>query len=135
MDSRAVSLEPVLVSDNAKGVFLAISSSIFIGGSFVIKKNALKKLQGKRARTLPWQSGGQSSFILCTLSFDGLRLHEMHTLTLKFTCFMCFHGRTIWVLAAGQPKPASLSQARGRLCLQVTVHFLWHGIYVDSLFF
>lgn len=37
------------VSDNTKGVILAISSSIFIGGSFVIKKHALRRMQGRRA--------------------------------------------------------------------------------------
>jgi hypothetical protein len=37
------------VTDNTKGVLLAISSSIFIGGSFVIKKHALRRMQGRRA--------------------------------------------------------------------------------------
>ncbi|KAH0739121.1 hypothetical protein MTR67_041704 [Solanum verrucosum] len=45
------------VSDNVHGVILAISSSIFIGSSFVIKKQGLKKAgaNGKRAG-----SGGHS---------------------------------------------------------------------------
>lgn len=39
------------VSNNVHGVILAISSSIFIGSSFVIKKQGLKKAgaNGKRA--------------------------------------------------------------------------------------
>uniref|UniRef100_A0A1S3XA97 Probable magnesium transporter n=2 Tax=Nicotiana TaxID=4085 RepID=A0A1S3XA97_TOBAC len=45
------------ISDNVHGVILAISSSIFIGSSFVIKKQGLKKAgaNGKRAG-----SGGHS---------------------------------------------------------------------------
>lgn len=38
------------VSDTTKGVLLAISSSVFIGSSFVIKKQALRKVTGRKAR-------------------------------------------------------------------------------------
>jgi Magnesium transporter NIPA len=50
----AVPVEPRSpLSDSSKGVLLAVCSSIFIGSSFVVKKHALRKMQGRKARTPP----------------------------------------------------------------------------------
>lgn len=42
-------------SDNIKGLILALSSSVFIGASFIVKKKGLKKAgaSGIRAGNLP----------------------------------------------------------------------------------
>jgi hypothetical protein len=42
-------------ADNIKGLLLAVSSSLFIGASFIVKKKGLKKAgaSGVRAGTLP----------------------------------------------------------------------------------
>lgn len=61
------------IDDNVHGVILAISSSIFIGSSFVIKKQGLKKAgeNGKRAGSgghsyllEPWWWAGMLSMII-----------------------------------------------------------------------
>ncbi|XP_042486518.1 probable magnesium transporter NIPA2 [Macadamia integrifolia] len=46
-----------LSSDNLKGLFLAISSSFFVGSSFIVKKKGLKKAEAKGRRA---GSGGHS---------------------------------------------------------------------------
>lgn len=45
-------------SDNIKGLVLALSSSVFIGASFIVKKKGLKKAgaSGVRAGTFPFIS-------------------------------------------------------------------------------
>jgi hypothetical protein len=40
------------LSDTTKGVLLAVSSSVFIGSSFVIKKHALRKVTGRKASVI-----------------------------------------------------------------------------------
>ena len=64
-------------SDNIKGLVLALSSSVFIGASFIVKKKGLKKAGASGIRA------GKISFFCCSLV---ITLFSGSLFTLKGSC-------------------------------------------------
>jgi len=64
-------------TDNIKGLVLALSSSFFIGASFIVKKKGLKKAGASGLR-----AGKVSSFVVILVGF-------FFFLALKWIAFLC----------------------------------------------
>ncbi|KAH1107634.1 hypothetical protein J1N35_011402 [Gossypium stocksii] len=84
--------------DNLHGLILAVSSSVFIGSSFIIKKQGLKKAgaSGTKSQFLSFLS------LRIFVDFDFVKIFE---LTFNFKCF--FNGY-LKILILGQGRHAYL---------------------------
>nr|GMD74186.1 probable magnesium transporter NIPA4 [Ipomoea batatas] len=88
-------------ADNIKGLVLAISSSFFIGSSFIVKKKGLKKAgsgSGLRA------GAGGYSYLLEPLWWAGMVTRERLHIFGIIGCVLCIVGSTIIVLHAPQER-------------------------------
>ncbi|THU62864.1 hypothetical protein C4D60_Mb01t09630 [Musa balbisiana] len=84
-------------SDNIKGLVLALSSSFFIGASFIVKKKGLKKAGASGVRA---GAGGYSYFAVLAHIILRERLHIFGILG----CALCVVGSTTIVLHAPQER-------------------------------
>ncbi|XP_077227609.1 putative magnesium transporter NIPA2 isoform X2 [Tasmannia lanceolata] len=98
----------VISSDNVRGLVLALSSSFFIGSSFIVKKQGLKKagIYGVRAG-----SGGYSYLYeplwwigMITMLAHFILKEKLHIFGV-LGCILCVIGSTTIVLHAPQEKP------------------------------
>lgn len=68
-------------ADNIKGLVLALSSSLFIGASFIIKKKGLKKAGASGIR-----AGGYTSHDLFQFAFDSSNDYHFFQLHCDLFC-------------------------------------------------
>nr|XP_033517571.1 probable magnesium transporter NIPA1 isoform X1 [Nicotiana tomentosiformis] len=108
------------ISDNVHGVILAISSSIFIGSSFIIKKKGLKKASATGTRA---GSGGHS-YLLEPMWWAGMLTSKRHNLNFHLLAVIIGEGANF---AAYAYAPAILVTPLGALSIIVSAvlaHFI-----------
>ncbi|CAN1731300.1 Probable magnesium transporter NIPA4 [Linum perenne] len=104
-------------TSNLKGLVLALSSSLFIGSSFIIKKKGLKKASASGLRAgaggysylyepLWWigMTTSEFNFVLCSAALAHVILGEKLHMFGIVGCILCVMGSTIIVLHAPQER-------------------------------
>ncbi|KAF2297417.1 hypothetical protein GH714_023292 [Hevea brasiliensis] len=126
-------------SDNIKGLVLALSSSLFIGASFIVKKKGLKKAGASGLRA---GAGGYSylyeplwwiGMITSNAALAHVILREKLHIFGILGCALCVVGSTTIVLHAPQEREIDLSRKCGNLHTEPA--FLFYATFVIGAVF